>query len=84
MSRQKPNGVSQMNLLTGYQTKFVGADVTRVDALSGLVLSVDKPPAEDAEQSKAWLEPGLDRVDADVRVTDDADGFKNSYRFLIP
>ena len=41
-----------------------------------MVLSIDKLPGEDAEQLKTWLEPILDAVDADVLVTDDADGFK--------
>jgi hypothetical protein len=75
--------------LTGYKTKAVGADVTSVrcggkwvpigisvDAVSGMVLSIDILPGEDAEQLKAWLEPIMDAVDADVLVTDDADGFK--------
>jgi transposase-like protein len=86
---EKVPGMKQKNLLTGYKTKAVGADVTSVrcngkwmqlgisvDAISGMVLSIDKLPAEDAEQLKAWLEPILDVVDADVLVTDDADGFK--------
>ena len=47
-----------------------------VDAVNGMVLSIDKLRGEDAEQLKAWLEPILDAVDADVLVTDDADGFK--------
>ena len=86
---EKVPGMKQKNLLTGYKTKAVGADVTSVrcngqwvqigisvDAVNGLVLSIDKLPGEDAEQLKAWLEPILDAVDADVLVTDDADGFK--------
>jgi hypothetical protein len=40
------------------------------------VLSIDELPGEDAEQLKAWLEPILNAVDADVLVTDDADAFK--------
>jgi len=86
---EKVPGMRQKNLLTGYKTKAVGADVTsvrcagkwmqigiRVDAVNGMVLSIDQLPGEDAEQLKAWLEPILDAVDADVLVTDDADGFK--------
>ena len=73
----------------GYRTKAVGADVTSVrcngewltvgiavDATNGMVLSIDELPGEDAEQLKAWLEPILDVVDADVVVSDDADAFK--------
>ncbi len=86
---EKVPGMKQKNLLTGYKTKAVGADVTSVrcngkwaqigisaDAVNGMVLSIDKLPGEDAEQLKAWLKPILDAVDADVLVTDDADGFK--------
>jgi tRNA A-37 threonylcarbamoyl transferase component Bud32 len=75
--------------LDGYRTKAVGADVTSlrcngvwvtigiaVDATNGMVLSIDELPGEDAEQLKAWLEPILDAVDADVVVSDDADAFK--------
>lgn len=47
-----------------------------MDAVNGMVLSIDILPGEDAEQLKAWLEPILDAVDADVLVTDDSDGFK--------
>jgi transposase-like protein len=82
-------GMKQGKRLDGYKTKAVGADVTSVrcngawvtvgiavDAINGMVLSIDKLPGEDAEQLKAWLEPILDVVDADVLVTDDADAFK--------
>ena len=76
-------------MLEGYKTKAVGADVTSVrcngqwltigiavDAVNGMVLSIDELPGEDAEQLRAWLEPILDAVDADVVVSDDADAFK--------
>jgi transposase-like protein len=83
-------GLKREQLLGGYQTKAVGADVTSVrcngrwvtvgivvDAVNGMVLSIDELPGEDAEQLQAWLEPILDAVDADVVVSDDADAFKN-------
>jgi len=86
---EKVPGMRREKLMDGYKTKAVGADVTSircngewipigiaVDATNGLVLSIDRLPGEDAEQLKAWLEPILDAVDADVLVTDDADGFK--------
>ena len=86
---EKVPGLKQKQLLDGYQTKAVGADVTSVrcngkwipigitvDATNGMTLSIDQLPGEDAEQLKAWLAPILDAVDADVLVTDDADGFK--------
>jgi hypothetical protein len=87
-ARQVP-GMKREKVLDGYQTKAVGADVTSVrcngvwvpvgiavDATNGLVLSIDELPGEEAEQLKAWLEPILDAVDADVLVSDDADAFK--------
>lgn len=86
---QKVPGMRQEKLLESYRTKAVGADVTSlrcngkwvpigivVDAINGLVLSIDELPGEDAEQLQAWLEPILEAVDADVLVTDDADAFK--------
>lgn len=82
-------GLKREKMLSGYKTKAVGADVTSircngkwvtvgivVDAVNGMVLSIDELPGEDAEQLKAWLEPILDAVDADVVVSDDADAFK--------
>ena len=86
---EKVPGMQQKNLLTGYKTKAVGAAITSVrcngqwlpigisvDAVNGMVLSIDVLPGEDAEQLQAWLEPILDAVDADVLVSDDADAFK--------
>ncbi len=86
---EKVPGLKREKLLDGYRTKAVGADVTSircngkwvtigiaVDALSGMVLSIDEVAGEDAEQLRAWLEPILDAVDADVVVSDDADAFK--------
>lgn len=86
---EKVPGMKQTNLLDGYRTGAIGADVTSVrccgkwlalgisvDAIHGMTLSIDQLPGEEAEQLKAWLEPILEAVDADVLVTDDADGFK--------
>lgn len=86
---EKVPGMKQTNLLDGYRTGAVGADVTSVrcngkwlplgisvDAITGLTLSIDGLPGAEAEQLKAWLEPILDAVDADVLVSDDADAFK--------
>jgi len=87
---QQVPGLKREKLLSGYKTKAIGADVTSVrcngewvtvgivvDAVNGMVLSIDELPGEDAEQLKAWLEPIMDVVDADVVVSDDADAFKN-------
>lgn len=59
---EKAPRLKSKNLLTGYKTKAVGVDVTRVEALSGMGKNIDKPPAENAEQLKAWLKPRLTRV----------------------
>ena len=82
-------GLKREKLLSGYKTKAIGADVTSVcckgewvtlgiavDATNGMVLSIDELPGEDATQLKAWLEPIMEAVDADVVVSDDADAFK--------
>jgi transposase-like protein len=86
---QQVPGLKREQLLDGYKTKAVGADLTSVrcngewltvgiavDATNGMVLSIDELAGEDAEQLKAWLEPILAAVDADVVVSDDADAFK--------
>jgi len=88
VTKQVP-GLKRENLLSGYQTKAVGVDVTSVrcngqwvtvgivvDAVNGMVLSIDELPGEDAAQLQAWLEPILEAVDADVVVSDDADALK--------
>lgn len=88
VAKQVP-GLKREQLLDGYKTKAVGADVTSVrcngewltvgiavDATNGMVLSIDELAGEDAEQLQAWLEPILAAVDADVVVSDDADAFK--------
>lgn len=86
---QQVPGLKREKLLAGYQTKAVGADVTSVrcngqwvtvgiavDAVNGMVLSIDELSGEDAQQLQAWLAPILEAVDADVLVSDDADAFK--------
>jgi transposase-like protein len=83
-------GLKRENMLSGYQTKAVGADVTSVrcngkwvtigivvDAVNGMVLSIDELSGQDAKQLQAWLEPILDAVGAEVLVSDDADALKN-------
>ena len=47
-----------------------------VDDTTGLVLTVDELPAEDAETLKEWLAPIAKAVDAKLLVSDDADAFK--------
>jgi hypothetical protein len=47
-----------------------------VDDTTGLVLTIDELPAEDAETIQAWLEPIAEAVAAELLVSDDADAFK--------
>jgi transposase-like protein len=73
----------------GLRTKALGGDLTSVkcagqwlhlglsvDAITGLVLTIDELAAEDAKALQAWIEPIAKSVGAEVLVTDDADGFK--------
>jgi hypothetical protein len=85
---EKVPGMGQQKLLEGYRTAAVGADVTRVrckgkwlplgisvDAVTGMTLSIDGLPGEDAEQLKAWLEPILNAVAADAfKIVSDETG----------
>src|SRR5947209_12427676 len=76
-------------VFAGVKTKAVGADLTSVkcagewlhlglsvDAVRGLVLTIDELKTEDAQALKAWMEPIAKSVGAEVLVSDDADGFK--------
>lgn len=47
-----------------------------VDDTTGLVLTIDGLPGEDAETLKTWLAPIAKAVGAELAVTDDADAFK--------
>ena len=71
------------------KTKAVGGDLTSVkcagqwlhlglsvDAIAGLVLTIDELKAEDTKALKEWMEPIATSVGAQVLVSDDADGFK--------
>ena len=85
-------GLKREKLLSGYKAKAIGADVTSVrcngewvtvgiviDAVNGMVLSIDELAGEYTEQLKAWLEPIIKAVAADVVVSDDADALKKVY-----
>jgi len=76
-------------ILKGYQTKAMGADLTGVkckgkwlrvgvivDPLNGLVLSIDCLDGGDSQTLQSWIEPVADAVGAHTLVTDDADAFK--------
>jgi transposase-like protein len=84
-------GLKQAQLLEGYRTAALGADLTSVkckgkwlplgvtvDPITGLTLSIDQLSGEDAQTLQAWLEPIIKTVDARVLVTDDADAFKTA------
>jgi transposase-like protein len=84
-------GMKRTNLLQGYRTSALGADLTSVkckgkwlplgvsvDAITGMTLSIDKLSAEDAQTLKEWLAPIIETVDARVLVTDDADALKTA------
>lgn len=82
-------GMKREPFLQGHRAQALGADVTSVkcngkwlpigitvDAITGLVLSIDQLTGEDAQTLKAWLGPIVESVDARVLVSDDADAFK--------
>ena len=82
-------GMKRTELLQGYRTKAIGADLTSVkckgqwlpigvvvDPINGLVLTIDHLEGEDAQTLQEWIEPIADQVGAHTLVTDDADAFK--------
>ena len=82
-------GMRREQFLEGYRTQALGADVTSVkcngkwlpigitvDAITGMVLTIDQLSGEDAQILQAWLEPIVATVNARVLVSDDADAFK--------
>jgi transposase-like protein len=87
-ARRMP-GMKRDQVFGAVKTKAVGGDLTSVkcagqwlhlglsvDAISGLVLTIDELKAEDAQALKEWMEPIATSVGAQVLVSDDADGFK--------
>jgi transposase-like protein len=82
-------GMKRTEILQGYRTKAIGADLTSVkckgqwlpigvvvDPINGLVLTIDHLEGEDAQTLQEWIEPIADQVGAHTLVTDDADAFK--------
>jgi hypothetical protein len=82
-------GLKQKAVFEGVRTAALGGDITSVrcngrwlplgltvDDTKGWVLSIDELPSEDAESLKAWLEPIVTAVGAELLVSDDADSFK--------
>ena len=85
------SGMKRTEIVNGYQTKAIGADLTYVkckgkwlpigvivDPINGLVLSIDHLSGEDAQILQEWVEPIADVVGAHTLVTDDADAFKQA------
>ncbi len=88
---KKVPGLKRQEVFAGIRTPAVGSDLTSVkcngewlhlgltvDDTTGLVLTVDELPAEDAETLQEWLEPIVKAVGAQLLVTDDADAFKTT------
>ncbi len=84
-------GRKRIEILNGYQTRALGADLTSVkckgrwlpigvvvDPSNGFVLSIDHLDGEDAQTLQEWIEPIADQVGAHTLVTDDADAFKQA------
>jgi len=85
----KVKGLKRREVFAGIRTPALGGDVTSVkckgewlllgltvDDMTGLVLTVDRLSAEDADALHDWLAPIAEAVDAQLLVTDDADAFK--------
>jgi transposase-like protein len=84
-------GLKRTEVLCGYRTRAIGADLTSVkckgkwlpvgvvvDPINGLVLSIDHLSGEDAQTLQEWVSPIADVVGARTLVTDDADAFKQA------
>jgi transposase-like protein len=84
-------GMKRSQLVSGYRTRAVGADLTYVkckgkwlpigvivDPLNGMVLSIDQLSGEDAQALQEWIAPVADAVGAHTLVSDDADAFKQA------
>lgn len=82
-------GLQRHQVFEGIRTPALGGDLTSVkcqgrwltlgltvDALSGLVLSVDQVCGEDARTLQDWIGPIVESVGATLLITDDADGLK--------
>jgi len=86
---EKVPGLKRKQVFGGIHTPALGGDLTSVrckgtwltlglavDDTTGIVLTVDKLPAEDANTLKAWIGPVAEAVGAELLVSDDADAFK--------
>jgi hypothetical protein len=88
VARRVP-GLTREQVFAGVKTPALAGDLTSVKCqgewlplgitvapLSGLALTIDALAAQDIDALKAWIEPIAKSVDAQILVTDDADGFK--------
>ena len=88
VARRVP-GLTREQVFAGVKTPALGGDLTSVkckgewlplgitvDPISGLALTIDALGGQDIQTLKEWIEPIARSVDAQVLVTDDADGFK--------
>ena len=88
VARRVP-GLTRDQVFAGVKTPALGGDLTSVkckgewlplgitvDPISGLALTIDALAAQDIEALTAWIEPIAKSVEAQILVTDDADGFK--------
>lgn len=84
-------GLKRRQVFGGVRTPALGADVTSVkcagrwlqvglsvDAVTGMVLSVDQLPNAEAQTLRTWLTPLAQAVGAELLVSDDADAFKTA------
>ena len=82
-------GLKRDQVFAGLKTPALGGDLTSVkckgqwlplgitvDPISGLALTIDVLSGQDIQTLTEWIEPIAKSVDAQVLVTDDADGFK--------
>ena len=88
---QRVPGLRRRQVFGGVRTPALGGDVTSVkcrgqwvqlglsvDAVTGLVLSVDQLPNAEAQTLRTWLAPLAEAVGAQLLVSDDADAFKTA------
>jgi hypothetical protein len=82
-------GLTRDQVFAGVKTPALAGDLTSVkckgewlplgitvDPISGLALTIDALTGQAIQTLKAWIEPMAKSVDAQVLVTEDADGFK--------
>jgi hypothetical protein len=92
---EKVPGMKRHEVFAAIQTPALGGDLTSVkchgewlplglavDDTTGLLLTVDRLSAKDADTVKEWLEPVADAVHAELLVGDHVDAFKTVANYL--